>query len=273
MNEKNKKVIIPIIVFFTIMGIVSYYYAKGRYAGFSHFETIGLEFYYVLQSPSLYLIFFFFVAFFSANLFPIDFFKYRNNRFQNQIITRIGYQKQFIYQLKKTLVSSILFRLLCHLVLLLITLCYFPKMSFVIHGMEGYTPILYVFSNSTLLSFILYIIYSTVGFAIFSMFIYSLSYYIKNIYIYRVAGIVFSLLGYIGPALIGNTMMANGVEAIVIQVIGYLFFSGSLLAPGMDILGDSDMNIHILTLITMFCYSVVTVLLLYIGYKREYQNG
>lgn len=272
MKESHKKVMIVAIIAIIIFGLTYAFYVREHYVGFAGYEDAGLTFLYDVQNAGFYLPFFIFVSYVAA-VISIKYHKEDRNNFSYQVISRVGYKKYFFEKIKKVALTSAIFRLLCHLLLILITYLFFIRINFVLQGYEVTDPELYIFSGSTLLTLIIYIIYSTIGYVIYSLFIYSLSYFIKKTYVYRVLGIIFAILLYILSALLMSFLMPTiGEEAS--RVISYFFFTGSLLTPGLDILGPSInlLSIHVLTLITFVGFIAMTVLLLYRRYKKESKN-
>lgn len=275
MNEKTKKFIIPIITLIVMIGIIYYVCRDGNYKMFMHFNGIGLQLYYELQNPGFYLPFYIFILYLSANIYAIDFFRYKQTKFNNMIICRKGHKDLFFSNIKKIIISSFMFRLLCHVITLIIINYFFIPIKFNLSVLEATDSIFHIFSHSTILSLIIYVFYSCIGFTIFSLFMYSMIYMIKNIYVYRVFGVIAGIFGYVITSIVYSILYSNGISEAFVQIFCYTFFTGSLLSPGLDVLGPSGLivNVHIVTLVTFVSYLLVTTGLLAIQYKMEKKYG
>ena len=98
------------------------------------------------------------------------------------------------------------FILMTHLLTILIIHLFFFKISFSINPIHmNATRQTNLLSSSLLLNLIIYMILSSIGYALFSHFLFSLQYFITNVYLYRTLGLLVSLVLYIGASVLSHT--------------------------------------------------------------------
>lgn len=273
MNFPNwKKVTIPIITVLVIFGIVSSVYNEFDYTAFNDNASNGIDVFYRVQQPGIHIWFFLILSVAIPVISSLNYFVARKSKHQNYIITRIGYRNYIKKNLLSIFISSFFFRLFCSVVLLLIINFFFSP----IHNIPGsaiYEPTIYAYSNNMLVSLFFYLLYSSLGTAIFGMLVYSLGFFIKNLYLYLITGLLCAIIGIVGIALIMGAL--NFLPEIVINIVGVMFFSETLLVPGIELIGNinSYFNCHIIFLISAFGYTVLFLPFLYFGISKEYCRG
>ncbi len=267
-----KKIAIPCITVFVIYGIVSSVYQEFNYHAFEHHLTLGMDVFYRIQQPGLHIWYFLILSCTIPIVSSLTYFVARKSKHQNYIICRIGYKNYVKKNIISIFIFTFFFRLFCSVVLLLIINFFFSPIHFV-NGSVIYEPTIYAYSNNMLISLLTYLLYSCLGTAIFGIFIYSLGYFIKNLYLYLVTGLLCAIIGIVGVSLFMGVL--GFLPEVLTNIIGAMFFSETLLVPGVELIGtiDSYFNCHIIFLITSFGYTLLTIILLHFGISKEYRRG
>lgn len=273
----KQMIITTIVVLIAIIITLHYlyhYWSDGIYSKFGYDK--GLEIFYTMNNTGLFSIFTFIIAFLSSGFINIVFYQNKYNDFQKYIITRVGYQKRLLYEIKTVVKVSFMMRFFLHVFLIVIIhLCYsrfafteYSDITFYYDGVAG------LFGNSKV-SLLLYILYSSIGFSVFSLFLYSLIYFIKNKYIYKVSGIILCVLLTISGSLIGNQLykMFDNIKFAnpLLQAVATI----SLFSPGVN--GFTTITTlfetHIYFWYTCFCFMIYSFIFIVIRYRRERKNG
>lgn len=269
--------------FFIIILIIMYLFIKLGYLsmGYNVFSSIstqiGLEFFYRINGATLFLPFYLLLGFLLNNILATDYYKNKYSTFQHFIVERTKYKPRIKEEIKRVLIVSLVIRLLIHLITFLIIDMNFTKISLVMtKDPTYYINAVFAYSSNSVISFIFYIIYSSIGFCVLSLFLYSLIPFIKNLYIYRISGVLLSIIGTMIPALIGNIYISYfGKLDLVGNIITNLFFSGGLISPGVDAFTGvtSGIEMHAMFFLTCLGYLSITYILIKYRYKKERANG
>lgn len=274
MKEIKNKWLSVIVIY--ILLFVSLYYlfnidSNGVYSNFRY--NVGLEFYYnYLNSIFSYLIVGIMTVSFTVDIF----YKNKMSGFQKYIISRIGRKKRMFYEIKKVVTSSFVIYLVYNLITLVTIHLFFSNISFKEFSDSSYyaTGVIGLFANSKI-SLILYLIYSSIGFSIFTLFIYGVSYFIKNQYVYKISGIVLFTGMTVLTAILGNQLFMYFKDFKLIGLILHLFASVTLALPG--VLGISTVtsifSTHLYFWYTCFAFLIYSFILLVIRYNLEKNNG
>ena len=250
--RKKKILAISFLLIVLMIYYISTYYSDGIYQNNS---SCGANIFYVLN---YFLPFYLLLAYLSNNLVTSNFYQNRYSKFQNMVITRTGFIKRILYEIKVVLLTSVITRLVIHIFTLTVIHFFFSKIEF-----QGDNLSLFVSLNTNpLISLLLYIIFSTIGFAIFSVFLYSLIYFIKNKYIYNVSGIIILVVLTVSIALIGNSLYAHQVNVKLFNPILEAINPLSLLIPGLEtstaITSINEVNLYFgYTCIMFLMYSCI----------------
>lgn len=279
MKELKNKKFFAIIILFLIIGLAYWGYVsmyKGLMGGYIDGKN-GLSLFYRLNGFSFFLPFYLLLAFLSNNIVCDSFYKNKYNKFQNNIITRVGYKNRFIYEIKSVLKTSFITRLIIHIALIIIIGVFIIPIGFVFtKDPSNYISAFFAFSNKTAISFIFYIIYSCVGFSIMSLFLYSLIILIKNFYLYKITGILTSIIGSMVPALLANIFLAASSNINIFQnIILNIFYCGNLLSPGIDPFTTSRTIVshHVFFFVSCLGYLLLSGIILTIKWKKEKKYG
>ena len=213
LKSKKKLLLFSIYFIAIIIGIFISY--KGAYGSIPNNEMIlmkskdpemGLDFFYYLQDSGLTLILYVLTTLIVPNIISADFLLYNHNKFNHFLITRMS---SSIYHKKErqfNFVSTFILILITHLLTILIIHLFFFKISFSINPIYmNATRQTNLLSSSLLLNLIIYMLLSAIGYALFSHFLFSLQYFIKNVYLYRTLGLLVSLILYIGASVLSHT--------------------------------------------------------------------
>ena len=280
MKEINNKrnIILFIITLVLTYGIIYFLYNYWSDGGFSRYigSDSGLHMFYTLCNSGLFLPFELLLLFLSSNFIASDFYNNKYSGFQNYIVTRVGEKNRLKYEIKQVLKCSFLLRFILHIFILLIIHIFFSRISFheysdVSYYVEGAAAL---FSNSKV-SLLLYLIYSSIGFSIYSLFIYSLIVVIKNKYVYRVSGIVVFIGLVVCTALFGNELYKYFNDIKFANPIMQAINPMNLLSPGVDSLTTVTtlLETHIYYFYSCFCFIIYSLFFMFLRYKKERKNG
>ncbi len=275
----SKKKIVALALY-SIITIVSVYIVyKGAYGSVSESDLIymksndpemGLDFFYFLQDSGLTLIIFILTSSIVPNIISSDFLLYHNNKLDNLLITRIS-TKQY-NNTKKTVnfIATFLIMVFTHLIMLIAIHLFCFELSFSMSEIYlGATRQTNLFSDFLLLSLLIYIILSSLGYALFSNLIFSFQAYVKNIYLYRSLGICISLMVYIGAtALSGYLYSLTG--SMLFPTITYFMNIVNIISPGIIITPVLNNNYMLLYIGTSFVYFFTTLILFEIKERNKY---
>ena len=233
--------------------------------------------FYTFNGCAIFLPFYVFLAFISNNFLLDNFYKNRQTKFQNFIITRVGQKERIKYEIKTVLISSFIIRILLHIIVFLVIDIHFSPIVLNHTGDISYYPeTFFALSSNSTLSFFLFILYSSIGFSIFSLLIYSLIDFIKNQYIYKASGVLASILLVVLPAFVGNIFLPGSNPYCYFETTFlYLIYSGGLLCPGIEVLKVNSYFFanNIYFLICSISFILISTTLIKIGYKRRIKNG
>ena len=270
---ENKKTTIFLFVLATIICLyyMFNYWSDGIYSGFH--SNVGLQVFYQFQNfvPTFLLL-----GLLSNCLVIDNFYQNKQTKFQNHIITRVGYKKRMKYEIKQVLILSFIIRFLYNLLLLGIIHFFFSKISFKEYEDISYyaSGVVELFHNSKI-SLILYILYSSLGFSIFSLFIYSVSYFIRNQHLFKISGIILFIGLTVLSAIIGNQLYMHFENIKFANPILQALATSSLMVPAM--MGFTTITslteTHIYFWYTCICFIIYSLILLKIRTIQEQKNG
>ena len=250
------------------------YWSDGIYSKFGFNK--GLNIFYIMNQGGIFLFFTLIIAFLSSNFINLVFYQNKYNDFQKYIVTRIGYKKRMIYEIKNVLTISFLLRLFIHIFLIIIIHIFYSRFVFIEYQDISFYPegVAALFYNSKI-SLLLYIVYSSIGFSVFSLFMYSLIYYIKNKYIYKVSGIIIFILLVVITALIGNQLYIVFENIKFANPLLQALATTSLLCPGLESFTTISTlaEVHLYFWYTIFCFLSYSLILITICYRRSRRNG
>lgn len=212
---KSKKKLLLFSIYFIVVTVGIFISYKGAYASIPNNEMIlmkskdpemGLDFFYYLQDSGLTLILYVLTTLILPNIISADFLLYEHNKFNHFLITRMSSSLYHKKERQFNFLATFILILMTHILTILIIHLFFFKISFSINPIYmNATRQTNLLSSSLLLNLIIYMILSSIGYAIFSHFLFSLQYFIKNVYLYRTLGLLVSLILYIGASVLSHT--------------------------------------------------------------------
>ena len=212
---KSKKKLLLFSIYFIVVIVGIFISYKGAYASIPNNEMIlmkskdpemGLDFFYYLQDSGLTLILYVLTTLILPNIISADFLLYEHNKFNHFLITRMSSSLYHKKERQFNFLATFILILMTHILTILIIHLFFFKISFSINPIYmNATRQTNLLSSSLLLNLIIYVILSSIGYAIFSHFLFSLQYFIKNVYLYRTLGLLVSLILYIGASVLSHT--------------------------------------------------------------------
>ena len=213
LKSKKKLLLFSLYFIAIIIGIFISY--KGAYGSILEKEMIlmkskdpemGLDFFYYLQDSGLTLILYVLTTLIVPNIISADFLLYDHNKFNQFMITRMSSSLYHKKERQFNFIATFILILITHLLTILIIHLFFFKISFSINPIYmNATRQTNLLSGYLLLNLIIYTILSSIGYALFSHFLFSLQYFIKNVYLYRTLGLLVSLILYIGASVLSHT--------------------------------------------------------------------
>lgn len=276
--KAKRKLLILFLYYALIVACIFFYYHK-EYGAIDVKElevikndpVLGLNFFYTLQQPGMTLIKFLLTCLLIPNIISADFLVLKHNHFTDFIKTRISTKSYFQAAKFINFISTFLITLLMHLVTLLVIHLFFFKITF--HQVNiPVESILNMFSSNILMNLMIYILLSSLGFAVFSHFVYALQAFIKNTYLYRTMGLMSALILYTGSFLLVKLAFDLHL-GIVVRIILYMTCIPNILVPGMEesvYIGQYRL-VHYLG--TLVLYLIVSNILFTLRERWEYASG
>ena len=234
---KSKKKLLLFSIYFIVVIVGIFISYKGAYSSIPKKEMIlmkskdpemGLDFFYYLQDSGLTLILYVLTTLIVPNIISADFLLYGHNKFNHFLITRMSSSLYHKKERQFNFLMTFILILTTHLLTILIIHLFFFKISFSINPIYmNATRQTNLLSSSLFLNLIIYMILSSIGYALFSHFLFSLQYFIKNVYLYRTLGLLVSLILYIGASVLSHTFYntsgnLNATLAYFLNIINIL---------------------------------------------------
>lgn len=266
---KSKKKLLLFSIYFIAIIIGVFISYKGAYGSIPNNEMIlmkskdpemGLDFFYYLQDSGLTLILYVLTTLIIPNIISADFLLYNHNKFNHFLITRMS---SSIYHKKErqfNFVSTFILILITHLLTILIIHLFFFKISFSINPIYmNATRQTNLLSSSLLLNLIIYMVLSSIGYALFSHFLFSLQYFIKNVYLYRTLGLLVSLILYIGASVLSHIFY--NTSGSLIATLAYFLNIINILTPSIIKSPVLNNNPHLFYIGTALLYYLLSSIL------------
>ena len=239
LKSKKKLLLFSLYFIAIIIGIFISY--KGAYGSIpekvmilmkSKDPEMGLDFFYYLQDSGLTLILYVLTTLVVPNIISADFLLYNHNKFNQFMITRMSSTAYHKKERQFNFFATFILILITHLLTIFIIHLFFFKISFSINPIYmNATRQTNLLLGSLLLNLIIYIILSSIGYALFSHFLFSLQYFIKNVYLYRTLGLLVSLILYIGASVLSHTFY--NTSGSLTATLAYFFNIINILTPSI----------------------------------------
>lgn len=266
---KSKKKLLLFSIYFIAIIIGIFISYKGAYGSIPNNEMIlmkskdpemGLDFFYYLQDSGLTLIFYVLTTLIVPNIISADFLLYDHNKFNQFMITRMSSPLYYKKERQFNFIATFILILITHLLTIFIIHLFFFKISFSINPIYmNATRQTNLLSGSLLLNLIIYIILSSIGYALFSHFLFSLQYFVKNVYLYRALGLLVSLILYIGASVLSHTFY--NTSGNLIATLAYFFNIINILTPSIIKSPVLNNNPHLFYIGTALLYYLLSSIL------------
>lgn len=277
----NKIIFLAFSILLTIVSTVYYFYADGynEWRNFlistSEYSQMGvpLEFFYYIQT-SAQTIWFSFITFIAVtNIFSVDRVINKKSGFCNMMKTRIGHSKYIRNELLANTIFSLLYIFILQIVLLITIRILVGPFDFSSMRSLDFVSYTNIYSDSPLISLIVYLTFSIIGYTLYSNFLFTLGFYINNVYVYRGIGLIISILLIVLPAVVFVTLYRMFNLTYLLD-IGSLIFLPNLLNPGIQLLEAVHMILgspYLNFLFASIFMIIITLLLFFHGSKKEYR--
>ena len=266
---KSKKKLLLFSIYFIVVIVGIFISYKGAYASILNNEMIlmkskdpemGLDFFYYLQDSGLTLILYVLTTLIVPNIISADFLLYDHNKFNHFLITRMSSSLYHKKERQFNFLATFILILMTHLLTILIIHLFFFKISFSINPIYmNATRQTNLLSSSLLLNLIIYMILSSIGYALFSHFLFSLQYFIKNVYLYRTLGLLVSLILYIGAAVLSHTFY--NTSGSLTATLAYFLNIINILTPSIIKSPVLNNNPHLFYIGTALLYYLLSSIL------------
>lgn len=266
---KSKKKLLLFSIYFIVVIVGIFISYKGAYASIPNNEMIlmkskdpemGLDFFYYLQDSGLTLILYVLTTLIVPNIISADFLLYEHNKFNHFLITRMSFSLYHKKERQFNFLATFILILMTHLLTILIIHLFFFKISFFINPIYmNATRQTNLLSSSLLLNLIIYMILSSIGYALFSHFLFSLQYFIKNVYLYRTLGLLVSLILYIGASVLSHTFY--NTSGSLTATLAYFLNIINILTPSIIKSPVLNNNPHLFYIGTALLYYLLSSIL------------
>lgn len=266
---KSKKKLLLFTIYFIVVIVGIFISYEGAYSSIPIKEMIlmkskdpemGLDFFYYLQDSGLTLLLYVLTTLIVPNIISADFLLYEHNKFNYFLITRMSSSLYHKKERQFNFLATFILILMTHLLTILIIHLSFFKISFSINPIYmNATRQTNLLSSSLLLNLIIYMILSSIGYALFSHFLFSLQYFIKNVYLYRTLGLLVSLILYIGASVLSHTFY--NTSGSLTATLAYFLNIINILTPSIIKSPVLNNNPHLFYIGTALLYYLLSSIL------------
>lgn len=266
---KSKKKLLLFSIYFIVVIVGIFISYKGAFSSIPEKEMIlmkskdpemGLDFFYYLQDSGLTLILYVLTTLILPNIISADFLLYEHNKFNHFLITRMSSSLYHKKERQFNFLATFILIFMTHLLTILIIHLFFFKISFSINPIYmNATRQTNLLSSSLLLNLIIYMILSSIGYALFSDFLFSLQYFIKNVYLYRTLGLLVSLILYIGASVLSHTFY--NTSGSLTATLAYFLNIINILTPSIIKSPVLNNNPHLFYIGTALFYYLLSSIL------------
>lgn len=266
----NKEKILIIVSIFILLTIsLNYTYNHSVYAqGYmQQYSDAPLEFFYYIQSNGINPFIFMILMLLLPNLISYDFLEMHQNHMTYLIETRIGKKKYYIDTFVKNYLFTFMIIFILEISLLLIIHCFYGKIIFqATEYPQTYHALTQTICQNELLNLILFLILTSLGYALLSSIIFSLQVFIPHKYIYRCSGLILGIALIVVPVLI--------MGYFPIKDIALFFQINPLVALGIEYVRENPFGLSniLYYLISFMIYTMISRILYQILYTWRYNN-
>lgn len=223
----------------------------------------GLYFFYNVFNSGVNLVPSLVLTLLIPNIFIVDLVQEIKNNFSNFIISRIGYKK---HQIISTLTNLSLTFVVYFFIILLVYIYshLFFKIDFnnlMITENESSSMLITGIINDPLKNVILFILFTSFGYAVLSTFLLSLGKLINNLYVVRISGVLYYVFCTMGSAIVASTI-SNSV--FLTYYILTPLVPINLLSCGISSFGNSldYLPFYVIYLLSVLYYSTISIILM-----------
>ena len=262
---KSKKKLLLFSIYFIVVIVGIFISYKGAFSSIPEKEMIlmkskdpemGLD----LQDSGLTLILYVLTTLILPSIISADFLLYEHNKFNHFLITRMSSSLYHKKERQFNFLATFILIFMTHLLTILIIHLFFFKISFSINPIYmNATRQTNLLSSSLLLNLIIYMILSSIGYALFSDFLFSLQYFIKNVYLYRTLGLLVSLILYIGASVLSHTFY--NTSGSLTATLAYFLNIINILTPSIIKSPVLNNNPHLFYIGTALLYYLLSSIL------------
>lgn len=266
-NNKYRTIIMLSIIVALIYPII-HFKVKYPTIPLMNDDQAGLLYFYNYMSPIDNVIFFVFIYIIATHLHGVWRIQNKRNRYDYFLKTRIGFKKLYTIDILYNFIEGFILYLLIEILTLFSIHMFCSKI--VLYNVFNFAEDYIYGANSIVsnygLNLLAFVVLSAIGFAIFSSFIYSISFFVKNIFAYRAIGIIFGMLLTVLPTMINFVSPS-------LSIVWSIPFLPNMLSIGTSFFGAYNLPLSCLVhyLITSIFYAVCTSLLWSKGMKKEYE--
>lgn len=276
MKRKNKLFLL-FMSFISVLAIIYLVYQL-EYVINTDFETLqylkkdprtGIHLFYVIHDSGFMIYLFALIMAILPNVVINDFLAFNNNHFYYSIISRTGYKKYQIETILFNFITVFIFILSINLfILIIIHIFCFPLTN--INQIDGSVQYANILGTDVLTNLIIFLLLSSLGYALFSTFIFSLQCFIKNIYVFKACGLIVGILMYVAPTLASGFFSLN-IKIPFLARLVYFFNLPNLISPGIIFNGFLNDGALIFYLGSFIVYFLLSVFLFRLRENIEYE--
>lgn len=270
-SNRNRITLMLILVF----GVILFLFFSPDKLEYSK-RSSGIEIYYYYQGV-FSLLLFFMLSFWTSNGYAVFTLERKVNQFSHYEKIRSTPRSILYSDIFKVFIYSFFIALIFHTVILIHIHINLSPIEYIPHGGDReIRPYMFTFSTDIFASLVIYILLSAIGYAVFSLFVYSLRFFISNTYIYRVIGPVSSFASFmVGVFLTGFLVDVIEVPPAIAGTFASFFMYGSLVYPEIEAIQTNyllmgPLGVFIGAVVT---YLIISSLLIFIGFRKEQRYG
>lgn len=273
-NKKSKIALIPIA--FLVVTIIIYLTYINEFSNLDtqDFNSLkldpstGLYFFYLLQDSGYMIYLFLLIMAIIPNLISDEFLSFQNNHCDFFLISRLKHRHYLRDSILTNYILTFIF-ILCIQLYILIIIHFFCFPLTQIHQITEPLQYANILGYNSIVNLILYILLSSLGCGIFSTFLYSLQYVIKNVYVYKACGIILGILLYVAPTLLSGGMVTQFHNYFFARLF-YFFNVVNLVSPGIIVNGFLDDGALIFFIGSFLIYGIASCIFFMIKERYEY---
>ncbi|OQO71416.1 hypothetical protein BH747_00870 [Enterococcus villorum] len=253
------------VIFFCIV-ITCLFLAYATYMFYTEFHAldpsanVGLLLFYNLQSAGMYFVYVLVLLLIASNSVGLsNLMDYKTKFVLFEFLREKSIEKTILKQLKGNFIFSFMVSLLLKLVYLLYIHLFLRPIDLSIPLAGSYDQSLV---PGIIMNLLFYLLLSSIGFGIFSVFLQLIGLFIKNDYVFRGLGIVIGILLIIGPAVLGSL-------SDQLAFLSNVLFLPMLITPGIDTLPIVSQYPPIFVVgASLLIYAFITILLAWLWIRK-----